>query len=84
MNASVLEKTDVDQLAKALLSLAREVWVLKDRQRILEAALEEAGVVTADLIDAWQPDETLSKELDEQRARFIDGLLQDLVRSDAD
>jgi hypothetical protein len=84
MNASVLEKTDVDQLAKALLNLAREVWVLKDRQRILEAALEEAGVLAADLVDSWQPDETLSKELDEQRARFIDGLLQDLVRPDAD
>ncbi|MGI9309827.1 MAG: hypothetical protein ACR2P6_11230 [Gammaproteobacteria bacterium] len=84
MSAPVLENADLDQLAKALLSLAREVWVLKDRQRVLEAALEEAGVLAADVVDTWEPDESLTRELAEQRAQFIDGLLQDLVRPATD
>jgi hypothetical protein len=79
MNAPVLENVDVDQLAKALLSLAREVWVLKDRQRVLEAALADAGLIAADIIDTWQLDEAFSESLAAERAQFVDGLLRDLV-----
>lgn len=77
----MLRAEDIDQLSQALMSLAQEVWVLKDRQRVLEAALEEAGVVAPDAVDSWQPDEDLAKELREKRIEFIDGVLRSLVDS---
>ena len=78
-----LRPEDIDRLGHAVLTLARELWVTKDRLRILEAALAEAGVTTPAVLDAWQPDETLSDELAAERRRLIDGLLAVLANDDA-
>ena len=74
-----LRPEDVDRLGQALVTLARELWVLKDRQRVLEAALAEAGVVPAGAVDSWQPDTGLSEELATERRRLIDGLIEVLA-----
>jgi len=78
-----LQPTDLDRLGKALLTLAQELWVVKDRQRVLEAALAEQGITTSELLDGWEPDAALSATLENDRAELIDSLLKALERSDS-
>ena len=78
---SILHKDDIDQLAQALVSMARELWVAKDRQKILEAALVDAGVIQSDTIDGYQPKEKLRKELEIERKQLIDGLIRNLTET---
>ena len=75
-----LRPEDIDRLGQALLTLTSELWVTRDRVRILEAALVNAGVLTADAVDQLQPDAALQAELNAERARLIDTLLATLGR----
>jgi hypothetical protein len=75
-----LRREDIDRLGQALLTLTSELWVTRDRVRILEAALVNAGVLTADAVNQLQPDAALQAELDTERARLIDALLATLAR----
>ncbi|MBT8422363.1 MAG: hypothetical protein KJP03_04515 [Gammaproteobacteria bacterium] len=73
-----LQPADLDRLGKALITLAQELWVVKDRQRVLEAALAENGITTSELLDGWEPDAALSATLEKDRAALIDSLLNAL------
>ena len=84
MTDPVLKPEDVDKLGQALLSLTRELWVLKDRQRILESVLEEAGILAADAIDAYEPDDRLTATLTAERRQLIDSVLGALATSSFD
>lgn len=53
----------VGDLGLALLTLTRELWVVKDRMRILEAVLEDHGIDAHQAIERYQPDEALSTQL---------------------
>ena len=77
-----LQSQDLDRLGKAVITLAKELWVMKDRQRVLEAALADKGIVTSDLLDGWEPDDALQAALEHDRAALIDSLLKALERSD--
>ena len=70
-----LRTEDLDRLGQALITLTKELWVIKDRQKILEAALAEAGVVLPDTIDKYRPDDALSAQLEAERAQLIDQVL---------
>jgi hypothetical protein len=70
-----LKPEDMDRLGQALLTLTQELWVVKDRVRVLEAALAEAGVVPPDTVSKFQPDEALTQELAEERAQLISSVL---------
>lgn len=80
MAESNLQADDIDRLGQALLTLTSELWVTRDRVRILEAALVNAGVLAPDAINQLQPDEALQAELSAERARLIDALLTTLSR----
>ena len=73
-----LKPGDVDQLGQALLALTQELWVVKDRQRILEALLEEKGIAVAALLENYQPNAELAQALSKDRAAFIERLLGSL------
>ncbi len=77
-----LRNVDIDRLGKALLTLAGEVWTLRDRQRILEAVLEAQGIAVSDALERYQPDTELAAQLAEQRAAFIEALLRSLENGD--
>ena len=79
---SNLRGTDVDRLGKALLTLAKELWVVKDRQALLEAALADAGIVASELVDRYEPDTALQEQLAAERAAFIEQLLHSLEQRD--
>lgn len=76
-----LAPEDVDRLGQALITLTKELWVVKDRQRVLEAALAEAGIVTPEALDAWQPDAALDAQLGTERRRLIDAIIEVLTQS---
>ncbi len=75
---SIAEPAPPPAWTAALLTMAREIWVLTDRQRVLEALLAKQGLVAGDAIAAWQPDATTQAELDRECRAFIDRLLADL------
>jgi hypothetical protein len=74
----ILGPEQVDDLGDAVLALARELWVVTDRLRCLEAVLEKRGLdVTAELA-AFEPDAALQAELDGMRDRLIGGVVKAL------
>ena len=64
-----------DRMGNALLTLAKHVWTLHDRQKVLEARLAAAGIE----IDIHTlPDASLAETLDIEREAFINELLSAL------
>lgn len=74
----ILAPGDVDALGEAVLSLAREVWVLTDRQLVTERALADHGIDLRATIERYEPDEAFAAELGERRKRLIGELLRTL------
>ena len=62
----------------AFLGMARELWVLKDRQRVLEELLASRGIVAAQAVANHQPDAALQAQLDAECRTYIDRLLADM------
>lgn len=54
----------VDNIARALLSLTREVVVLNDRVMVLEEILEQRGMDVREAIDTYQPSEEFQARAD--------------------
>ncbi len=75
MSTNNLRPEDIDKLGQALLTLTKELWVVKDRLRVLEAALTEAGAIAPDTIETYQPDEALTELLGQERAQLIRNVL---------
>jgi hypothetical protein len=62
----------------AFLSMARELWVLKDRQRVLEELLASRGIVAPEAVANYQPDAKLQAQLDAECRAYVDRLLADM------
>lgn len=62
----------------AFLGMAREIWVLKDRQRVLEELLAAHGIIAPDAVSSFQPDALLQAQLDADCRAYIDRLLADV------
>ena len=61
----------IDRLMAATVSLAAELHVTRDRNRALEALLIEAGVVTKEAIEAWQPTAEEQEVADAERDLLV-------------
>ena len=68
---NVYRPEQIDLVADAVIALTREVWVLTDRQRVLEAVLTKHGIDTTAEIDAFTPDPALETLLAAKRDRLI-------------
>lgn len=73
-----IEELTPDQTVAALLRLAMEVTVLRDRLRTHEALLEQAGVLSRAEVEAFQPDAGESAERMQASMRLVQKLLGDL------
>ena len=71
---AILKDAHIDDVARGLLALAREVWVLTDRVMIMEALLQDRGV-SSGMIDNFQPDEKLELELKKRREAMLGRLM---------
>ncbi|MDV6266697.1 hypothetical protein [Rhodococcus globerulus] len=63
--------TDNDALMRMLLELASEVWVLRDRQILLENALRKHDALGVDELDAPITDPELHEKLKTEREEMI-------------
>ncbi len=75
MSGLNLKPEDLDRLGQAVLTLTKELWVMKDRVKVLEAALGKAGVLAPDAVDTFQPDAALNETLNQERAQLINNVL---------
>jgi hypothetical protein len=80
----IMGEAHVDNLARALLSLTREVAVLTDRVLVLETLLERAGVVTCEAVDTFQPDAEFQQRVDAAVAAISAGVIAALQGADRD
>ena len=62
----------------AFLTMARELWVVKDRQRVLEALLAQHGILAPEAVASHQPDAKIQAALDRECRAWIERLLVDL------
>ena len=67
-------ETTPDPLHQVVFNLARELWVVKDRQLVLEEVLKESGIDAAALVDQYQPNSELTERLDSERQQLLDRL----------
>jgi hypothetical protein len=74
----ILKPDQIDDVAKAVLALARELWVTRDRMILMEGVLAERGIDIAAAIDAHVPDAALQARLDNERDRLIGAVVDAL------
>jgi hypothetical protein len=73
----LLDDHQIDDVARALIALTREVWVLTDRQIMLERLLHQHGIDTS-AIDAADPDAETAVVLDRRRENLLAAVLGQL------
>lgn len=73
-----LRPTQIDDVARALLSLTREVCVLTDRLAVLEAVLDQHGIDVSQAVDTHQPDDTLQQKITERTTTIIEDIVSAL------
>lgn len=78
-SGAALDPAQLDDVANAVLLLSRELWVVKDRQRVLEHLLEEAGVVVPNAVADLQPEGALAEALGKERERYTKALMAALA-----
>jgi hypothetical protein len=64
-----------DPVARLALTLAKELWMLRDRQLVLEDALARKGVDVRDLIERSAPQGEAAKAIENDRRRFVGEVL---------
>jgi len=70
----ILPSGRIDDVAEAVLALARELWTVCDRQIVTEALLAKVGI-TSEQIDSFEPDQETDQRLAVRRRQIIDNIL---------
>ena len=65
----------IDKLTQALLHVASELWVTRDRQAVLERLLADGGIDAPDQIDHYRPKGALAERLAAEREAFVSSVL---------
>ena len=84
MSEKLLIPEQVDGLGLSVMTLAKELWVLRDRVAVLEKILEKHGISAAEEIDAFEPDKAFETKLKAERDAFIAAVLDTLGKPDAE
>ncbi|KPP96302.1 hypothetical protein [Erythrobacter sp. HL-111] len=80
----ILGPEHVDNLARAVLALTREVAVLTDRVMVIETLLEREGVVSVEAIDTFAPDAAFQQRTDAAMTKITAGVVAALQGTDRD
>jgi hypothetical protein len=70
-NPSQLGDPAIDTLLKIVLSLGSEVYVLRDRMRVIEKLLEAKGAISRADIEGYQPSPEEEEEVRKEADAFI-------------
>jgi hypothetical protein len=76
----LLQDPVVDALMRMVMEITAELWVERERRIALEDLLDRAGVVTADAVETYQPDQQRAAAIREQRDRLINGVFKEVRR----
>jgi hypothetical protein len=60
-----------DELARMVVGLTEELWILRDRVMVLEEVLSQAGAISSGTVDEHTPGEELHGRLGLERQRLI-------------
>jgi hypothetical protein len=71
----------IDHLITAVLELGAELWVQRERVRVIERLLATHGVVTAAAIEHYRPDEAEIASARAERQAFIDRIYGAFART---
>jgi hypothetical protein len=71
-----------DALFEILLNAIQEIWILKDRQLVLERVLQDSGIDVCEAVERFQPDADFESELSQERKRFLDTVLAPVNREE--
>jgi acetoin utilization deacetylase AcuC-like enzyme len=74
-----LKPEDIDKVGAAVLTLAKELWVVKDRQILLEEVLRRHDLDVTAEIDKLKPDEVLDAKLARERQDLVKKLMAELT-----
>ncbi|MFK7887954.1 MAG: hypothetical protein AB8G16_13930 [Gammaproteobacteria bacterium] len=66
----------LDQMGQTIVTLAKELWLMRDRQLMLEAQLREHGIPVN--VDAT-PTPEVAEQLSTEREAFVEKFLASLV-----
>ncbi|MCC5867702.1 MAG: hypothetical protein JJU27_04245 [Gammaproteobacteria bacterium] len=76
---TVLAPGQLDDVASAIMLLGRELWVLTDRMRMLEALLDQHDIPVREQLERSVPDGDLAVELSRDAEAFAARLLNTLA-----
>jgi len=79
-NPAFFDHPAIDHLIAVTLELGAELWVHKERARVLERLLAEKGVITADAIDSYASTPEEIAALRAERDAFVQRLYGILTR----
>ncbi len=77
-----LHDVDMDRMVGAFVALCGEVYVMRDRLRTLEAALEKAGAIAAGAVEDHAEDSETAAENAADASAFAARVFSELHRSD--
>ena len=80
----LLGPAQIDNVARALITLTREVAVLTDRVMVLEAVLDQAGIAVSEAVERHQPDAALQARIDAQIGEMLGHVIASLRGTDGD
>jgi hypothetical protein len=69
----------LDRAAGMIMTLAAEVWVLRDRLRAMERLLEQAGTLPPGALDTYLPDKAEAEALAADRQDFVKHLMDNVL-----
>jgi hypothetical protein len=70
----------IDDLAAAYVSLLAEIWIVKDRQAILEQVLARHGIPAPEAVEQFEPEGKFKAELDAERKAWVRRMVGALFR----
>ncbi|MFM8517836.1 MAG: hypothetical protein ACKODA_08170 [Nevskiaceae bacterium] len=70
----------IDNLIAVTMELGAELWVQRERMRIIEKILAEKGVVTAELIEQYTPSAEEAATVHAERDAFVQRLFGAFAR----
>jgi hypothetical protein len=82
MGDGYLSPDNVDDLARMLMALLSEVWIMRDRMAIQEKLLGEKLGVSAAEIDDYVPDADFSAKLEALRDRLVSAVISAPLSAD--
>ncbi|XUU60512.1 hypothetical protein ACRAQ6_13275 [Erythrobacter sp. HA6-11] len=81
-NSEIFAPDQIDNIARAVLTLTREVAVLNDRVMVLEEVLGQKGVDVRDAVDTYQPSEEFQARADASTQLILKNVIAALQGAD--